>query len=202
MGIAATHYRFIDRGLINMKGKGELRTYWLMPSEQNTFVNSAGLQAIQQETLDVLAQTKLTSDLEEQNHQEIKRVIGKLGSGHLADQKKNGLFGPVLDIIRQELNSKSVASAASSGSVASVSLQASYSSGCTYDNQRSFEEDAANMVCEFSGDDGEEEDEMSDDDDFYSDTSYNDSSTGISLGASIVMELGLHLQNSPRKLHS
>jgi hypothetical protein len=197
MGIAKTQYRFIDRGMVTMKGKGELRTYWLMPSEQNTLVNSMGLLAIQEETLDVLAQTKLTSDLEEQNHQEIKRVMGKLGSGHLADKKKDGLFGPVLDIIRQELNNKSVANAASSGSVASVSLNASISSGISYGSQSSLEEDIARALCGASDEDDEE-----DEDDVYSDTYYNDSSTGISLGASIVMELGLHLQASPRKLHS
>lgn len=196
MGIASTQYQFIDRGIISMKGKGEQRTYWLKPSEQNAFVNSAGLQAIQQETLDLLAQTKLTSELEEQNHQEIQRVMGKLGSAHLSDKKKDGMFGPVLDIIRQELNSKSVASVASTGSVGSAGLHGSCASGFSF---HSCKKDIAKPLCD--SDDEEEEEEEDEFSDTYYDE-YNDSSTGISLGASIVMELGLQQRASPRKMHS
>lgn len=50
-----SHYHFTSRGLVDMKGKGELQTYWLDDADEtNPYVNSVALKSIEKEVQEML----------------------------------------------------------------------------------------------------------------------------------------------------
>lgn len=103
---AGENFSFIERGLIEMKGKGQLRTFWLESSEMNPFVNKEGMAQLEMEIDDLLQQNKFENEMERRTTESSLALMGKLGEGQLSD-KNQEMLGPVLDIIRKELNGRS-----------------------------------------------------------------------------------------------
>jgi len=67
--MAKDRFKLVKRGLVEMKGKGERRTYWLEPTQLNPHVNESALQDLYEEVEDLLAHAKYK--------QETKRSIRK-----------------------------------------------------------------------------------------------------------------------------
>eukprot|EP00977_Amphora_coffeiformis_P005250 scaffold1123_cov168-Amphora_coffeaeformis.AAC.18 len=97
----------VPRGMVEMKGKGHLKTYWLEAGPDNEFVNDEGMVQLEMETNELLTQTKFESELEKETQEKTVKLVGKLGEGNLSD-KQQQVMGPVLDIIRKELASKNI----------------------------------------------------------------------------------------------
>ena len=100
-------FNCISRGMVEMKGKGKLRTFWLESSDANEFVNLDGMRQLEMETDDLLQLTKFESELEKETQQKTLQLAGKLGQGMMSE-KQQQVMGPVLEIIRQELCSKNM----------------------------------------------------------------------------------------------
>jgi len=53
----ASKYTIVERGMVEMKGKGMQLTYWLSASEENELINQAALQQLDVEVKELLSQT-------------------------------------------------------------------------------------------------------------------------------------------------
>ena len=100
-------FKFVSRGIVDLKGKGALKTYWLESSHTNSYANKAGTAQLETETDELLTQTKFESDLEKKTEEQTKRLSFKLGEGKMSE-KQQQVMGPVLEIIRQELTCKNI----------------------------------------------------------------------------------------------
>jgi class 3 adenylate cyclase len=112
-------FTFIERGLVEMKGKGKLKTFWLESSEANGFINNKAMEELEIEIDDLLKQTKFESELEKENNMKNLALFGELGKSSLSEEQED-VMGPILDIIRRELrlkNGKTVKRTMSSGDV-------------------------------------------------------------------------------------
>jgi class 3 adenylate cyclase len=98
-------FTFIERGLVDMKGKGMLKTFWLESSEANGFINNKAMEELEIETDELLKQTKFESELEKENNMKSLKLFGQLGKSSLSEEQQD-VMGPILDIIRRELRSK------------------------------------------------------------------------------------------------
>jgi len=58
---ASVKYTVVQRGLVEMKGKGKQLTYWLSGSHQNELVNEAALQQLDIEVKELLAKTDFSN---------------------------------------------------------------------------------------------------------------------------------------------
>ena len=98
-------FNCIPRGMVEMKGKGHLKTYWLEAGTDNEFVNHEGMAQLEMETNELLTQTKFESELEKETQEKTFKLVRKLGEASLSDEQQ-AVMGPVLEIIRKELASK------------------------------------------------------------------------------------------------
>lgn len=98
-------FECVPRGMVEMKGKGLLKTYWLEAGTENEFVNEEGMAQLEAETDELMTHTKFESELEKETQEKTVKLVGKLGQGNLSDEQQQ-VMGPVLDIIRKELASK------------------------------------------------------------------------------------------------
>jgi len=76
--MAKDSFKLVKRGIVEMKGKGERRTYWLEPTELNPLVNESALQGLYAEVEDLLAHAKYK--------QETRRSIRKSTVSLCSDQ--------------------------------------------------------------------------------------------------------------------
>lgn len=137
-----TEFECIPRGLVEMKGKGSLKTYWLEASPNNKLVNENGVAQLEIETDQLLQQTKFESALERETQEKTLRLAGKLGEGQMNENQKK-LLGPVLDIIRNELTSKNTSLMTTS----THSAHSESSKASSVDNMKNFEKHFGKEGC-------------------------------------------------------
>lgn len=88
---AGDSFSFKDRGMIEMKGKGKLRTFFLEASATNTLVNRCGLLSLQEEVRQIVDRTSSfgtddatnrldSNSFERQNGAELFRTNGSSAS--------------------------------------------------------------------------------------------------------------------------
>jgi len=64
---AEGNFLFEKRGLVEMKGKGEVLTYWLEGSKNNELVNEAALQKLEIEVKDLLEKTDFNNTMDKES---------------------------------------------------------------------------------------------------------------------------------------
>lgn len=114
--VAPGNFSLQERGYIDMKGKGELLTYWLEASESNELVNKAALEKLDDEVKDLLAKGNFdnkvgpqkTGKTDDSSMKQLER-----GSGNSASMMKK-TPDPLSNTLKEAMRSDSWKSLAAS----------------------------------------------------------------------------------------
>jgi hypothetical protein len=105
---AHERFVFVERGLVDMKGKGEVLTYWLKSSESNELVNTAALQQLDREVKQLLKKTNFDSTMDKESAQRsfdrIRRIQSNNSKADLSlSPVKRGFLSKKASVQNQQL---------------------------------------------------------------------------------------------------
>lgn len=95
---ANADFHLISRGMIEMKGKGELPSYWLEASEQNALVNQKSLEKLDAEVMKNVKGIQPAKPEQLELKKELRSLVNHIGKSECSsDERHTSIAGDVED---------------------------------------------------------------------------------------------------------